>query len=91
MRNELAEIRAARTAPSAAPVPARAPVGRNMNDNDFEPTIKATSTPSQPAIPSRPPPTQAPAPPKSTADNDNDGRPGYVVGSTSFIIVLLFA
>ncbi|EFP94595.2 uncharacterized protein PGTG_20551 [Puccinia graminis f. sp. tritici CRL 75-36-700-3] len=78
MKNELAEIRAARTAPSVAPVPARAPVGRNMNDDDFEPTIKATSTPPPPVIPTRPPATQAPAQPKSTQENDNEGRPGYV-------------
>jgi len=78
LKNELADIRAARAAPFAAPVAARAPVGRSMNDSDFEPTIKATSTPPQPVIPARPPATQAPAPPKSTPDNDNDGRPGYV-------------
>jgi len=78
LKNELADIRAARAAPFAAPVPARAPVGRSMNDSDFEPTIKATSTPPQPVIPARPPVTQAPAPPKSTPENDNDGRPGYV-------------
>ncbi|KAI9613557.1 hypothetical protein H4Q26_010164 [Puccinia striiformis f. sp. tritici PST-130] len=53
-KNELAEIRAARTAPSAAPVPARAPVNRYVNEDDFEPTIKATFTPPQPAIPARP-------------------------------------
>ncbi|KAI9623168.1 hypothetical protein KEM48_009598 [Puccinia striiformis f. sp. tritici PST-130] len=53
-KNELAEIRAARTAPSAAPMPARAPVNRNVNEDDFEPTIKATFTPPQPAIPARP-------------------------------------
>ncbi|KAI7959476.1 hypothetical protein MJO28_003267 [Puccinia striiformis f. sp. tritici] len=77
-KNELAEIRAARTAPSAAPMPARAPVNRNVNEDDFEPTIKATFTPPQPAIPARPPPAQAPAPPKSTQENENEGRPGYV-------------
>ncbi|OAV99813.1 hypothetical protein PTTG_00443 [Puccinia triticina 1-1 BBBD Race 1] len=78
MKNELAEIRAARTAPSAAPVPARAPVGRSMNDDDFEPTIKATSTPPPPVLPTRPPTTQASAQTQGTQNNDNEGRPGYV-------------
>ncbi|KAI9621345.1 hypothetical protein H4Q26_015844 [Puccinia striiformis f. sp. tritici PST-130] len=54
------------------------PVKERCTCDDFEPTIKATFTPPQPAIPARPPPAQAPAPPKSTQENENEGRPGYV-------------
>ncbi|MBW0517638.1 hypothetical protein O181_057353 [Austropuccinia psidii MF-1] len=77
MRNELAEIRATRTAPSVAPVLARAPLSNPAYEDEFEPTIKASSTPPPPVVPIR----HAAIKPnnESTFDNSqNDGRPGYV-------------
>lgn len=74
-RNELAEIRAAQTAPPSSGVAANAPVSRAMDDDDFEPTVKAASTPPPPPPPVATRPSQPSAPPSKPADE----RPGPVV------------
>ncbi|KAH9807435.1 hypothetical protein DFH28DRAFT_863794, partial [Melampsora americana] len=80
MKNKLAEIRAARTAPSTASALSRAPVSRAMDDDGFEPTVKATtisSSPPPPILSSRLTP-KAPTAPTPANNDSNDGRPGYV-------------